>query len=547
MNIAKAVITGISFANGNFIYDGTAKSLAITGTLPTGAIVSYTGNSQTNAGAYTITANISGGANYNDQTLTAQLTIAKAAIMGISFANGNFIYDGTAKSLAIAGTLPTGATVGYTGNSQTNAGAYTIAANISGGTNYQDQTLTAQLTISKAAITGISFANGNFIYDGTAKSLAIAGTLPTGATVSYTGNSQNNAGAYTIMANIIGGTNYQDQTLTAQLNIAKAIVNISAVAKTKTYGDNDPAFTYNGNGLVGTDGITGVMDRAPGENVGTYTITVGSLSAGNNYSIVYTPANLSVTKAVLTITALNGVRCVGQANPQVGLSYSGFRFNDSEASLGTKPTTSTAANSGSTPGNYPILAAGAVSANYTFMYVNGTLRVDALPNLTIAPSIAGTLAKGKSMTLTASGGSSYSWSNAQGVVSGQNSAILTVRPSATTTYTVMASNANGCSTTATYTVVVEEDLAVLSSNNLLTPNGDGQNDVWKVDNIDMYPQATVKIFDRAGRILYTRKAYDNSWDGTYNGQPLAEGTYYYVIDLNDKRLLKGYITMVRDR
>ena len=69
----------------------------------------------------------------------------------------------------------------------------------------------------------------------------------------------------------------------------------------------------------------------------------------------------------------------------------------------------------------------------------------------------------------------------------------------------------------------------------------------EVDNLDLYPQALVRIFDKAGRIVYTRKGYDNTWDGTCNGQPLAENTYYYIIDLEVGKVLRGYITLVRDR
>lgn len=96
-------------------------------------------------------------------------------------------------------------------------------------------------------------------------------------------------------------------------------------------------------------------------------------------------------------------------------------------------------------------------------------------------------------------------------------------------------------------VTVVDDLSILKATNILSPNGDGVNDLWKVDNIDMYPQAMVRIFDKAGRVVYTKKGYENNWDGTYNGQPLAESTYYYIIDLGAGKILRGYITLVRDR
>ena len=69
-----------------------------------------------------------------------------------------------------------------------------------------------------------------------------------------------------------------------------------------------------------------------------------------------------------------------------------------------------------------------------------------------------------------------------------------------------------------------------------------------VMDIDMYPNNKVLIFDGASRILYSKNGYDNSWNGMVNGNPLAEGTYYYVIDFGDgKPKQKGFITLIRGR
>jgi gliding motility-associated-like protein len=68
-----------------------------------------------------------------------------------------------------------------------------------------------------------------------------------------------------------------------------------------------------------------------------------------------------------------------------------------------------------------------------------------------------------------------------------------------------------------------------------------------IDNIDFYPNNEVKIFDKAGRPIYSKKGYDNSWDGNLNGTALSEGTYYYVIDFGTSRpKFKGFITVIRE-
>ena len=105
-------------------------------------------------------------------------------------------------------------------------------------------------------------------------------------------------------------------------------------------------------------------------------------------------------------------------------------------------------------------------------------------------------------------------------------------------------------TTVTYTVVVTRNVPQndVLANNLLTPDGDGKNDTWVIKNIDLFPNNTVTVFDHSGKVLYTKKGYNNDWDGNYNGQPLKEDTYYYVIDLGagDKKI-KGYITVLKRR
>jgi len=72
---------------------------------------------------------------------------------------------------------------------------------------------------------------------------------------------------------------------------------IYADNKTKTYGDPDPAFTYTVVGLVGSDTLSGALSRNAGEHAGVYSITIGTLSAGGNYSIQLVGGALTITAA----------------------------------------------------------------------------------------------------------------------------------------------------------------------------------------------------------------------------------------------------------
>ena len=80
----------------------------------------------------------------------------------------------------------------------------------------------------------------------------------------------------------------------------------------------------------------------------------------------------------------------------------------------------------------------------------------------------------------------------------------------------------------------------------MTPNGDGFNDFWYIDNIEFYPDCEVAIYNRYGNLLYSKKGYQNDWDGQYNGQNLPDGTYYYIISCSgDQDVHKGGITIFR--
>ena len=155
-------ITGISFENVSFTYDGTQKEIKINGILPEGVTVSYTNNTATNVGTYDAVATLSG-VGYNTLTLNAKLTINAAEIEGVTFDGVSFIYDGTQKEIKINGILPEGVTVSYTNNAATNAGTYDAVATLSGA-NYKTLTLNAKLTVNKAIITGVSAETEQSVY-----------------------------------------------------------------------------------------------------------------------------------------------------------------------------------------------------------------------------------------------------------------------------------------------------------------------------------------------------------------------------------------------
>lgn len=145
--------------------------------------------------------------------------------------------------------------------------------------------------------------------------------------------------------------------------------------------------TYTGSplevGYVGVDEsvevtITYAGSETPPTQAGKYAVVATAGAVKKTGSLV-------INKAPLTVTADNQRKLVGQPNPPLTLSYSGFLAGDSELTIFDNPTAkpavkepvlTTTAKETSAGGLYPIKPAGAVAVNYLFVYVNGTLTVD---------------------------------------------------------------------------------------------------------------------------------------------------------------------------
>lgn len=157
------------------------------------------------------------------------------------------------------------------------------------------------------------------------------------------------------------------------IHIERKNITVTADYITKTYGDADPALTYDAPGLVGTDSLTGSLARAAGENAGTYAINIGTLAADDNYTVDFTAADLTITPKTLLITADNKVKTYGSADPPLTYAVTGLVGSDQvSGSLSRTP--------GEAVGSYSInmgtLAAG---DNYSISFYAGTLTITAQP------------------------------------------------------------------------------------------------------------------------------------------------------------------------
>ncbi|MBN3518964.1 gliding motility-associated C-terminal domain-containing protein [Algoriphagus lutimaris] len=116
--------------------------------------------------------------------------------------------------------------------------------------------------------------------------------------------------------------------------VVPKVLNITVDAgQSKVYGDANPVYTFTATGFEAGDDeniLTGSLSRASGENVGTYAIQLGTLDAGPNYSINFTPANFEITPATLEVTAFAGQRKVyGNVDPTFAFFALGLKNGDS--------------------------------------------------------------------------------------------------------------------------------------------------------------------------------------------------------------------------
>ncbi len=299
-------------------------------------------------------------------------------------------------------------------------------------------------------------------------------------------------------------------------------------------------------------GVTGLPDS----NF-DWVIEGGTINNNYNDSVDVTWNNIQGIHE-LTVTEYTATNCVGapvtdlvllSVPPNPGLGDSSVICQGQTTTIGTtvtynQPTyqwnTGSTSNSitVSTQGWYKLQvtdSAGCSVKDSTFLAVN------ALP---VVPLTKDTILCGSVTSIELNAGSDglyYLWSN------NQNSPIIDV--TIPDIYWVQVTGNDGC--VKSDTVIVKE--CTVANNikvpNAFTPNNDGENDTWEIKDLDNYPNASVEIYDRWGRMVYQAKnGYPSTgWDGTSRGRNLPMDSYFYFIKLNDGSTtsLKGSVTIIR--
>ncbi len=115
--------------------------------------------------------------------------------------------------------------------------------------------------------------------------------------------------------------------------------------------------------------------------------------------------------------------------------------------------------------------------------------------------------------------------------------------------TQWVTSTSGCSDSITLIVSINTVTTEISEliPNAISPNGDGVNDVWKLEFVKLlHDDAQIIIVNRLGQTIFESTGYPNPWDGTFNGDDVPEGTYYYIIKITEEEIYKGTILVLKN-
>lgn len=256
-------------------------------------------------------------------------------------------------------------------------------------------------------------------------------------------------------------------------------------------------------------------------------VVVGALST------VFSDAGVDQQSCTGASVILDGSESIG-AVTYTWLDQNGIVVgNDMVVDLGVLP-----------PGEYSftlVVADGPCTSTDVVVVVVLALPIaDAGPNQTIFLSESATLGGSPA----GPPGSTFTWSP-DTLLSNNTAPNPIADPTVSTWYTLTVVGPDGCISVDSVLVTVVPDIIIPTG---FTPNGDGYNDTWIIDFIELFPNVEVEIYNRWGEMLFQSNGYRTPWDGRYSGGPVPVGTYYYVVKLNDPEFpdaFTGPLTVIR--
>jgi gliding motility-associated-like protein len=335
-------------------------------------------------------------ANYNPVAVTSVLITVNKANLIATAENKTRVYNTTNPVFTIAysgfvngddasdlNIPPTASTVAI---ATTSVGPYAITLSLEVDNNYNISTVDGVLTITKATPIVTWLPPAAITYGTLLSGIQLNASASVSGSYNYspTAGELMNAGVnQTLSLNFIptDAVNYESVNTSVSITVNKATLTATADNKTRLYGAANPAFTITYTGFVNGETVAVINALPTASSAAVATTPVGSepilLTGGldDNYEIDNISGTLTITKAMLTVTANNQSRAYGAVDPTYTLSYSGFVNSETVSVLATPPTGSSIAIFTSPVGTYPIVAGGGLDNNYDFTYAAGTLTI----------------------------------------------------------------------------------------------------------------------------------------------------------------------------
>lgn len=316
-----------------------------------------------------------------------------------------------------------------------------------------------------------------------------------------------NPAAYSLTANVVNAT----------CNSA----NDGAATTTVSGGTPTYTFSWTGPATFTTQNISNVTP-------GTYTFSIiDSKGCQKDTTIVIIPSFTVLADAGRdTSFCTNNAILLNGNNSVNALNYE-WSLAPVSASIANTSTTMVMPPIGTNTYVLLVTSSVAICFDYDTVIVNTNPLplVNAGPTYSM-PLFSSTVIGGSPTSAT---GVTYTWIPS-GTLSNPNIPNPTASNTINTTYTVFVTDANGCVSSSTVDILIFPEIKIPNG---FSPNADGRNDSWIIDNIQQFPESRVEVYNRWGELLFSSPpGYPTPFDGKYKGKDLPVGTYYYIINLN---------------
>lgn len=184
-----------------------------------------------------------------------------------------------------------------------------------------------------------------------------------------------------------------------------------------------------------------------------------------------------------------------------------------------------------TSGEYSVTATNLKGCQKIKKFIVSSSEIGTITNVTVA-NFSGV---NNSITISYTGNGNYELS-LDGNLYQDNPFFVGISPGI---YWATARDKNGCGISTPYKIYV------LDYPRFFTPNNDGNNDTWKIKNLEILPKSSLSIFDRYGKILKQLNTSNSGWNGTYIGKDLPSDDYWFVLTFEDGKTIKGHFSLVR--